>query len=323
MRPKVSVIVPVYRVEPYLKCCLDSLNRQSLTDIEILLIDDASPDRCGEICEAYAMRDQRFKVFHLSENGGLSVARNRGIKEASGKYLMFVDSDDWVHNDFCQEAYECAETTQSDLVMFNFIRIKNNRFNGKHQTKVFKSFCEGNKSREESLAIMLEDVGNAVWNKLYKRELFEGINFPEGLLYEDTGTTYRLVFRSYNTYYLDKALYYYCERPRSITTIKNLKVLNDRARQNVQRYRDLIAWGYDSEMLDYRIKVFALWYLLRKNKDFSDSDYCFLYNLLQTSHDVPRRFSNIQKIQWQLFKYTPSLFILCPSLYKCYSILCD
>ena len=106
MHPLVSVIVPVYKVEKYLVRCLDSLRGQSLHDIEIILIDDASPDSCGKICEEYAAKDVRFKVIYHAENRGLSEARNTGIKHAIAEFLMFVDSDDWVQEDFCKEAYE-------------------------------------------------------------------------------------------------------------------------------------------------------------------------------------------------------------------------
>lgn len=117
MKPLVSVIVPIYKVEDYLIRCLDSLCRQSLCEIEILLINDASPDRCGEICEKYAAQDARFKVFHHQENKGLSAARNTGIINALADYLMFVDSDDYVHKDFCKLPYDTA-VLQNYLALF-------------------------------------------------------------------------------------------------------------------------------------------------------------------------------------------------------------
>ena len=114
MQPLVSVIVPVFKAEKYLGRCLDSLCRQSLKNIEILLIDDASPDQCGEICEQYAANDRRCKVIHNTVNKGVSAVRNIGIENAAGEYLMFADSDDWVHEDFCKDAYECAVQNQAD-----------------------------------------------------------------------------------------------------------------------------------------------------------------------------------------------------------------
>lgn len=313
MKPLVSVIVPVYKVEEYLERCLESLCRQSLTDIEIILIDDASPDKCGAICEAYAAKNARFRVFHQPENQGLSAARNLGIKNADSSYLMFVDSDDWVHDDFCKEAYECAVRNQADLVMFNRVRVLKSR-DGESVLKDDPFFTEGYKTTQEALDIMLTDGGNAAWNKLYKKELFAGVSYPEGYLYEDTGATYKLVVKAPRVYYLPKALYYHCLRPGSITSQKaTKKVLEDRATLNSQRYRDLVAWGYESESLDYRFKTFALWYCIRKKKDLSDPKYIFLAKGLR-SGCIPKNFSRRQKKLVILFRYFPAVFELWCSL---------
>ena len=234
--PLVSVVVPVYHVEPYLRCCLDSLCKQSLSDIEVILVDDASPDNCGDICEEYAANHAHFKVFHQPENRGLSAARNLGIKNATGHYLMFVDGDDWVHEDFCKAAYECAEKNQVDLVMFNYTRVEYGNATNGSPAKFFRSFSEGIKTKEESLDMMLADGGNAAWNKLYRKELFEDISYPEGFLYEDTGATYKLVYNATCFYFLDQVLYYQCIRPNSITKSRiTQKVLRDRAILNTQR----------------------------------------------------------------------------------------
>ncbi len=314
MKPLLSVIVPVYKVEKYLKRCLDSLCRQSLEDIEILLIDDASPDRCGAICEAYAANDTRFRVFHQPENRGLSAARNLGIERAEGSFLMFVDSDDWVDEDFCKEAYECAVRHQADLVMFNRVRVLKSG-DGDNVLKDDLFFPEGYKTTQEALDIMLTDGGNAAWNKLYKKELFADISYPEGYLYEDTGATYKLVVKAYRIYYLPKALYYHRLRSGSITSQKvTKKVLEDRATLNSQRYRDLVAWGYDSESLDYRFKTFALWYCIRKKKDASDPKYVFLAEGLRSGR-IPEKFPRRQKILIILFRYFPLLFELWCSLH--------
>jgi len=119
MKPKISVIVPVYNVEPYLKRCLDSIINQSMKEIEILVIDDGSTDKSGEICNEYAKIDDRIKVTH-QKNSGLSHTRNFGLDQAQGKYVMFVDSDDYVEENFCQIPYEIAEKNCVDIVMFRY-----------------------------------------------------------------------------------------------------------------------------------------------------------------------------------------------------------
>lgn len=311
MKPLLSVIVPVYKVEEYLERCLDSLCRQSLTNIEIILVDDASPDGCDAICEAYAAKDMRIRVFHQPENRGLSAARNLGIKHAEGSYLMFVDSDDYVHDDFCKDTYECAVRNQADLVMFNRVRVLKSG-DGESVFKDDPFFAEGYKTTQEALDIMLTDGGNAAWNKLYKKELFAGVSYPEGYLYEDTGATYKLVVKASRIYYLPKALYYHRLRFGSITSQKvTKKVLEDRAELNSQRYRDFVAWGYDSESLDYRFKTFALWYCIRKKKDLSDPKYIFLAKGLRSGR-IPKKLSRRQKFLLILFRYCPLLFeLLC------------
>ena len=124
---RLSVIVPVYRVEKYIYRCLDSLSRQNFEEVEFLLIDDGSPDRCGKICDEYTLKDPRFIVFH-KENGGLSTARNYGIDKARGEYLLFVDSDDWVAPDFCKTSYELAAHNNADVVIFMHQIVKESRF---------------------------------------------------------------------------------------------------------------------------------------------------------------------------------------------------
>lgn len=307
--PLVSVIIPIYRVESYLKQCLDSLCKQSLTDIEIILVDDASPDKCGNICDKYATDDSHFKVIHHLENKGLSAARNSGIRKASGEYLMFVDGDDWVHPDFCKVAYEYANEHQADIIMFNYKKIATPD-NSEHDTpNVFMSFQEGYQSPHEAMDMILKDGGNAAWNKIYRKQLFNDISYPEGFLYEDTGTTYKLVHKASRFFFLDQVLYYQRIRPGSITnTPISRKVLNDRAILNTQRYRDLVAWGYQSEMLDYRYMYFALWYCIKAKRDPSDPHYAFISQMLRSCKKCPKGFSQKMKLAFYMYKYCPLLF---------------
>ncbi len=167
MKPLVSVIVPVYKVEDCLVRCLDSLCRQSLRDIEIIIIDDASPDRCGEICEEYAARDARIKVIHHSENRGLSAARNTGIKEAAADYLMFVDSDDYVHEDFCKLPFGCAVHYQADLVLFRFKNTAQKKLiGGQFYKNIIASAASGYRTQIEALDLLHREIEQYAWNKL-------------------------------------------------------------------------------------------------------------------------------------------------------------
>ena len=169
MKPLVSVIVPVYKVEPYLERCLDSLVAQTLKEIEIIVIDDGSPDRCGEICDAYAAKDARFRVVH-QENRGLSAARNAGIELARADYLMFVDSDDWVEPEFCRLPYEAAVEHGAELVMFSYEKT-----DGSRGRVCPQGFEEGAKDRVTALKMLLHGVGMVAWNKFYHKKLFSDI----------------------------------------------------------------------------------------------------------------------------------------------------
>ncbi len=314
MQPLVSVIVPVYKVEDCLKRCLDSLCRQSMPNIEIILVDDASPDRCGEICDVYANNDKRFRVFHNIINRGLSVARNIGIENAACDFLMFVDSDDWVHEDFCKVAYECAVKYHADLVMFGFENIgysnyiKDNRKDG-------CSIQSGYKTRLETIDLMDNGVGQTAWNKLYHKKLFKDISYPPGYVYEDIGTTYKIIWQASNIYYINETLYYHCYHAGSINTLKNEKALHDWIEMNLQKYRDLKEWGYPPEKLEIILKNIAFKYCMKKKTDVTDEHYVYCANILCNSPDIPAFFSWKRKIMFVLFKYCRPLFELICILY--------
>lgn len=313
MHPLVSVIVPVYKVEKYLARCLDSLCGQSLQDIEIILIDDASPDSCGKTCEEYAAKDTRFRVIHQAENRGLSEARNTGIRHAIAEFLMFVDSDDYVHKDFCKLAYECAVQNTADLVLFECKLLK--------PSEIFVS-CDDNKdflpvvSKTQTEALELTyggSVGAMAWNKLYRKRLFNDISYPPGFLYEDIGTTYKLILKADSIYYLDRILYYNYRREGSLTTLRNKKALYDWFTMIKQFYYDMMFLGaYPADKLDLFMKNAALSYCMKKKKDLSDSDYVNCANMIRSCNTIPEGFSLKRKILFVLFKYCLPLFeIVC------------
>ena len=319
-KPLVSVIIPVYMVENWLPICLDSLCRQSLSHIEILLIDDASPDNSGVICEKYAEMDARFKVFHHSENKGLSVARNTGIYNSTCDYLMFVDSDDFVHVDFCKKAYECALRYHADLVMFNSQRIKKNIFTRKRTLRLLhvnasNNVSSGYKTRTEAIGLLHNCVGQAVWNKLYRKELFNNTLFPKGSLAEDIGTIYKIVWNSSSIYYLNDVLYYYCQHSGSLTTIQSKKSEQDWIEMFLKQYHDLSVWGYPAELLEILLLNIAMSYCIQKRTDYSDAYYNYFSTILQDSSIIPKEVSWKKKCLFFLFRHCKSLFELLCTIY--------
>ena len=245
--PAVSVIVPVYNVEPYLYRCVDSLTGQTLTDIEIILVDDGSTDGCGRICDEYAAADPRVRVVH-QENAGLSEARNAGIDRARADYLMFVDSDDWVEPDFCRIPFELAVKQRADLVIFQFRK----RRNGKELRRHY-SIAEGPKTQEEALDIILWGAAMAAWNKLYHRELFRNNRYPKGRVYEDVFLTPVLVHEARHIFYSSAVLYNLEYREGSITATNTADHAKDWLDARTATAQHLDHWGYASMAETYYI----------------------------------------------------------------------
>lgn len=298
-----SVIVPIYKVEKYLSRCLNSLLIQDLENVEFILVDDGSPDCCGEICEHYAKLDSRFKVFH-QENGGLSSARNYGIDHSIGEYVMFVDSDDWVSSDFCRTAYSAALEHKSDLVMFDYQVVSSDNEIKPH----YHERKEGRCSWQEGIDLLLGQVGVYAWNKLYKRTLFEGIRYPEGRLFEDSPTTWKLICKAKNVYYIENTLYFYYMRSDSILHQTSIKALQDRFEMKMQFFNGVTELGYSSDKITYVLSPIALGYAVKVKRNSADSISEQVYNILNSYNRVPENLSWKQKIIMFIYMKNKNLF---------------
>ncbi len=246
MEPLISVIVPVYKVEAYLRRCVDSLLSQTYQKTEIILVDDGSPDGCPAICDAYAGKDDRVRVIH-QKNAGLSGARNAGIDAAGGEYLSFVDSDDYVAPDFIQTLYELLTETDSAISQCRFAYVQGEPL--KRDDTADRSFkiCRGACLMEQLYGPEEEAVYFVVaWNKLYKRELFKKIRYPEGRIHEDEATTYKLFHEGKKLAFTDRALYgYYTDNAGSITSVFSGKRLQWLTAQE-ERISFFIEHGYEA-----------------------------------------------------------------------------
>ncbi len=199
--PEVSVIIPVYRVEPYLCRCLDSVLAQSFTDFELILVDDGSPDNCGAICNAYAQQDNRVHVIH-QKNGGPAAARNTGIdwavSHSDSEWIAFIDSDDWVHPDYLAYLYRAVQENDVKVSVCDFQRVNERK--------------EGFDSVDYHVSIVpwedyIFDV--YLWNKLYSKELLYEHRLPSGKSFEDEYFTYKLVSQHAKLAHVNCNLYYY------------------------------------------------------------------------------------------------------------------
>ena len=209
----ISVIVPVYNVEKYLRRCVKSVSEQSCTDLEILLIDDGSTDNSGRICDELEKTDRRIKVFH-KQNGGLSDARNFGIEHSTGEFISFIDSDDYIHPQMLETLLRLITDENADLAVCSAMDV----FEGKEVTQV-KSIREFTLNRVESYKYMLRGDGiPSACNKLYKRQTVGDVRFPVGKLYEDGFFTPQILKRVKKTAVTSKPMYYYFRRADSITT---------------------------------------------------------------------------------------------------------
>lgn len=219
---KLSVIVPIYNVEKFLRRCIDSIINQSYSNLEIILVDDGSPDNCGKICDEYAALDNRIKVIHQA-NGGLSAARNIGIDSATGEYVAFIDSDDYIASNMYDEMISLMETNDLDIISCNAFIAKGKKIIG----------CCGNGEleiydRDTILVKALQDYDNSAWNKVYKKEAIGKVRFPVGRIFEDTATAYLFFNNIKKAGHINKAYYYYYRNPNSITqTAFNVKARYD------------------------------------------------------------------------------------------------
>ena len=216
----ISVIIPVYNVEPYLRKCLDSVVNQTYKDLEILIIDDGSTDGSGAICDEYGNIDSRIRVFH-TENKGLSCARNLGLDESKGDWIGFVDSDDLIEPDMYEVLLEKAEETGADVVECGVFKEYSDRTEGHNRTrKVF--------SRTEAIrALVNRELSNSAWNKLWSNSCYSGIRFPEGRIFEDVATTYRVFDDVGCVSSISECKYHYLQREGSLSKTLTMKKMID------------------------------------------------------------------------------------------------
>lgn len=258
--PIISVIIPIYNVGDYIQKCLDSVSKQSFESFEVLMVDDSSTDGSTQIAAGFAQKDRRFRLLKNTD-GGVSGARNIGVKNAAGEYIAFIDSDDFVEPDYLKELYNAAKENNADVSYCNYAiynprKDKYYKINfRKPHTKIYDS--------KKIVKMTLADLRSRsyLWNKLWKKELFTRdfeISFPK-IYYEDIATTSRLLYRANKVVVIDKCLYYYTRRSDSIVAYMTAQKLDDYhmsvgvVRNFLENYHD-----YKSFILAHRRLAFSM-----------------------------------------------------------------
>lgn len=240
MNELISVIVPIYRVEKYLSKCVESIQQQTYKNIEIILVDDGSPDHCPQMCDRFAKEDPRIKAIHKS-NGGLSDARNAGIEAANGEYLVFVDSDDYISDVMIERLYRRIIQDQSDMAICNIDFVdENGKSLGIDTIQVENTTVEEPQFWREMYGTN-EVYGTSykfcvvAWNKLYARKLFQDVRYDVGKLHEDEFILHKLVSKCGKISFLSERLYCYRQREQSIMNSRYTIKRMDAAEARIQR----------------------------------------------------------------------------------------
>lgn len=254
----ISVIVPVYNVENYLHECLGSILSQTYQNLEIILINDGSTDRSGQICDDYAQKDHRIRVFH-QENAGVSAARNLALTKAKGTYVTIVDADDGIHDEFIQSLYDQLVAHGADIAVGNY--YKYSEFDG--------LFYFHNLDKDDLIEVLTPQqcldyqcgtehyIGMAfipVWGKLYRRDLFEGIDFPVGSIIDDEIVTHKLFLKASKIVLVNKNNYLYRVRPGSAMTNGShyRRRIQDSLRAFEIKLTDMALAGLDTTLMAHR-----------------------------------------------------------------------
>lgn len=308
MNKLISIIVPIYKVENFLHRCVDSILNQTYKNLEIILVNDGSPDQCGEICDEYAKLDNRVTVIH-QENGGLSDARNAGIKIAKGEFIAFIDSDDWIHEEYINKLYELVRSTNSDISVCNFFMTSIENFQVDNLKIEIYNYTNIEALEQLYDKFYVQMVTS--WGKLYKKELFDGVTFPVNRLHEDEFTTYKLLYKANNIILTTEQLLYYWQRADSIMGDQyNLKNKLDRIDALIDRNKFFNQLGLEELCSKTNRRIF--FYYREINKETK----MFLNKVVKD--DFHRQFISFRKQlreskQSPVFKIFYELYFLAPN----------
>ncbi len=303
----ISIIVPVYKVEKYLNKCIESILNQTYKNLEIFLIDDGSPDRCGEICDEYAKKDYRVKVIH-KDNGGQGSARNCALRVLKGQYIMFVDSDDWVSNDIVESLYNAMADNECDISTSGYFNVIDGVvYSTSHANKKTISF-----DKIQALRTYYErkTLHPAPWGKLYKTEIWKDVFFPENVFREDEYIFYKILERAKKVFHIGEAKYYYNIREGSAEhskfALRNL-VSNESIDRQYEfiskKYPELqqLVWDCRIETRIRQIHDMSVWGVSRKYKSEFEEMLQFIKDNKPYSKEMANTCADILKYRERYF----------------------
>ena len=285
----ISIVIPVYNVEKYLKKCLDSIINQTYKNLEIILVNDGSTDKSADICKEYAKNDKRI-IYIEQENQGLSCARNTGINNIHGKYIAFVDSDDYININFIEKLYTILIETNSDIAVCNYSKVnENSKIDINKKEEDVKRVFSGT-SKFYNIYNELENVTVVAWNKLYKVDIFKNIRYPNGKVHEDEFVIYDIIKVSKKIVYTTCNYYYYFQRSNSITGNYNIKravileALEDRLNKFKNDNKKIL---YSLTLYDYYYQLLTQYIMIVKNyNDETDIKSKIYNNILKLKKEV-------------------------------------
>ena len=330
--PKVSIVVPVYKVEKYLGRCIKSLSNQTLRDIEIILVDDGSPDNCGRMCDRFSQLDSRIKVVH-KKNGGLSSARNAGLEVATGETVGFVDSDDDVELTMYEELYETLINNQVDFVMSDYLRIENDDVRYIKTTNLREGYFSKDDIKKDIYPQLIMgrnlDYGPllSVWHCLYKREFIidNNLMFANDVKWSEDNLFSSIVGYCANSFYYlkNKPLYHYYNNPGTITTSYRKGSWEVYSKMNDYLRSYFNETDYDfSEQLKLHMIYYACNSLNQiKNAEISRSKKMELYARIMKSNKLQEAFTDFDLPEEWSWKLKVQIYVIKRKLMLLYNIL--
>lgn len=308
MNEKISVIVPVYKVEKYLKRCVDSILDQTYENLEIILVDDGSPDASPLICDEYAIKDSRVTVIH-QKNSGLSGARNAGIEKATGKYIAFVDSDDYIAPHMYETLWNNLINYDAQISICRLQRFSGAYYDGELESELHIATYD-NETALRNLHLEDGEMYTVAYNKLYLRSLFEKVRYPIGRLNEDEFTTYKVIDKSNKVVITTEKMYFYYYNDNSITTSKKylqssdvFDALDERKEYFEQANKPKIVRMIDKAYLD---RIIARYRKAMESKEPRKKDKRFLKKTYQSKYS--KVMDNVSGVGYRIFYYSPTVY---------------